>query len=369
MTDKQSGRGRIRIHGFESERDSARDGAIDRETDTLDGLSDQERVTRDDPAGRSRATRTGRYRNWQRGLSRFARNRLALVGLLIVLSMSVVSIFARPIELWGLTVQPISLAPYSPSEILWLTQDVSPYDPPSLAHPMGVDGEGRDVFSRVLTGGRYSISIGLVVVTITSAIGIVYGSVSGYYGGWVDELLMRLVDMVLAFPGLVLALVIVALFGSGYWQLVVAFSLFGWASYARVIRGEVLSVKESEYVLAAKTLGAGDRSVLFKHIVPNAAPPVIVLATLNIGTVVIGVASLGFLGLGLSPATAEWGTMLEGARNAIIQGPGGDVRWWVTVFPGGAIFGFVLSINLIGDAINEVLDSRETDSATRTELR
>ncbi|AHF98813.1 peptide ABC transporter permease [Halostagnicola larsenii XH-48] len=358
MTDKQSGRGRIRIHGFESERDGARDGPTHRT-----------RLPREDSVDWGSDARTEPTTRWRRDLSRFARNREALVGLLIVLSMAVLSIFARPIELWGLTVQPVSLAPYSPSEILWLTQDVSPYDPPSLAHPMGVDGEGRDVFSRVLTGGRYSISIGLVVVTITSVIGIVYGSISGYYGGWVDELLMRFVDVILAFPGLVLALVVVALFESGYWQLVVAFSVFGWAGYARVIRGEVLSVKESEYVLAAKALGAGDRSVLFRHVVPNAAPPVIVLATLNIGTVVIGVAALGFLGLGLSPATAEWGTMLEGARDAIIQGPGGDARWWVTVFPGGAIFVFVLSINLIGDAINETLDARGTDSATRTELR
>lgn len=369
MTDKQAGRGRIRIHGFESERDSARDQSTSRDPGTRDGPTDRNTNARDDSFDRAPNALTEPASRWWRWLSRFARNRLALVGLLIVLSMSVVSIFARPIDFWGVTVQPISLAPYSPSEILWLTQDVSPYDPPSLAHPMGIDGEGRDIFSRVLTGGRYSISIGLVVVTITSTIGIVYGSLSGYYGGWIDELLMRLVDMVLAFPGLVLALVVVALFGSGYWQLVVAFSLFGWASYARVIRGEVLSVKESEYVLAAKALGASDLSVLFKHVVPNAAPPVIVLATLNIGTVVIGVASLGFLGLGLSPATAEWGTMLEGARDAIIQGPGGDAHWWVTVFPGGAIFVFVLSINLIGDAINETLDSRETDSATRTELR
>ncbi|SFS69929.1 ABC transporter permease [Halostagnicola kamekurae] len=358
MTEGRADRGRIRIRGFESERDETRG-------DSADGTGS----ARDTSLERHSNARSEHASRWRRGLSRFARNREALVGLLIVCSMSLASILARPIELWGVPVQPVSLAPYPPSDMLWLTQDVSAYDPPSAAHPMGLDGNGRDVFSRVLVGGRYSISIGLVVVTITSAIGIAYGSVAGYYGDWVDEALMRVVDMILAFPGLVLALVVVALFGNGYWQLVLAFSLFGWASYARVIRGEVLEVKETEYVVAAKALGASDRSVLFRHIVPNAVPPVVVLATLNIGTVVIGVASLGFLGLGLPPATAEWGTMLEGARDAIVQGPGGGIHWWVTVFPGGAIFAFVLSINLIGDAITDALDARETDSRARFERR
>ncbi len=347
MSKERSERGRIRITGFDSER--VRNRAK---------LTEQPIETANEPPKR-----------WQRGLKRFARNRSALLGLLIVVSMSIVAILARPIEIWGVTIQPISLAPYPPADILWLTHDVSAYDPPSTAHPMGIDGNGRDIFSRVLAGGRYSISIGVVVVAITSAVGVVYGSISGYYGGWIDELLMRTVDMILAFPGLVLALAIVAMFGSGYWQLVIAFSLFGWASYARLIRGEVLNVKESEYVVAAKALGASDLSVIFRHIVPNAIPPVIVLATLNIGTVVIGVAALGFLGLGLSPATAEWGTMLEGARASLIHGPGDGVRWWVTVFPGGAIFLFVLSINLIGDAINDTLDTRETSSPARNEVR
>ncbi|GAB7018424.1 ABC transporter permease [Halostagnicola bangensis] len=353
MSKGRTERGRIRITGFDTE------PVTDRENSN-------------DPAeltDRGKKTRTESPRRWQRGVWQFSRNRSALIGLCIVVSMSIVAILARPIEIWGVTVQPVSLAPYPPSDILWLTHDVSPYDPPSVTHPMGIDGEGRDIFSRVLAGGRYSISIGLIVVLITSTVGVVYGSISGYYGGWIDEFLMRLVDMILAFPGLVLALAIVAMFGSGYWQLVIAFSLFGWASYARLIRGEVLNVKESEYVVAAKALGAGDLSIIFRHIVPNAIPPVIVLATLNIGTVVIGVAALGFLGLGLSPATAEWGTMLEGARDSIIHGPGGDVRWWVTVFPGGAIFLFVLSINLIGDAINDTLDTRESDTAARNELR
>lgn len=339
MTNPSTERGRIQITGFDA-----------KHVEDRDNLSDWNEETDDETIGR-----------WQRAWHRFKRNRTALIGLTIVAFMSLVAIFARPVELMGITVQPISLAPYSSTDILWLQyEDVSRNTPPSWSHPMGVDSSGRDIFSRVLAGGRYSISIGFVVVLLTGAIGLVYGSVSGYYGGWLDEVLMRIVDMVLAFPSLILALIIVSMFGGGYWQLVAAFTIVGWATYARLIRGEVLKIKENEYVMAAKALGARDRSVIFRHIVPNAMPPLIVYGTLNIGTVVIGVAALGYLGLGMPAGTAEWGTMLEGGRDAIIHGPGGDVRWWITVFPGAAIFMFVMSMNMIGDGINDALDAQET---------
>ncbi|WP_049922957.1 ABC transporter permease [Halopiger djelfimassiliensis] len=354
-------RGRIRISGFDPDRVEERESTYE---------SDAESTA---PEGR-----------WVQAWNRFKRNRSAIVGLGIVAVMAVLAIFARPITVFDVTVQPFSIAPYEPSTILRLQtgHDGSPYDlatilglqpeydvgryaPPSLSHPMGTDGSGRDLATRVLYGGRYSIPIGFIVVGITATVGTIYGSVSGYYGGWIDECMMRLLDVIFAFPPLVLALIIVAVFGGGFWPLVAAFSLFGWASYARIIRGEILKVKQNEYVMAAKALGARDRTVIFRHVVPNAIAPVIVQATLSIGTVVIGVAALGFLGVGFDPGTPEWGTMLNATRDTLIRGPGGSIPWWATIFPGGAIFLFVMAMNLIGDGINDALNAQEEDAVVR----
>jgi len=386
-------RGRIRITGFDTDRVKERES-----------LSDWMEEN-----GRAAEGR------WRRAWRNLRRNRSAMIGLYVVSAMVVLTLLAEPIYLAGTKVQPISLALHDPGKILWLHgyPNVGKYDPPLLrvaidpwtvnlfgasfdawwirisGFPMGIDNNFRDIYSRVLFGGRYSLSIGFIVVFITATIGIVYGAISGYYGGWVDELMMRVLDVIFAFPGLVLALVVVAMLGKGYWQLVAAFSIFGWAGYARLIRGEILSVKENEYVLAAKALGARDRSVIFRHIVPNTIAPVIVQASLSVGTVVIGVAALGFLGLGFSSGTPEWGTMLDQTRQTLIQGPDasipwkpvietGDlsvtltiespdaaIPWWATVFPGGAIFLFVMSMNLIGDGINDALDAQEGETVTR----
>lgn len=333
-------RGRIRISGFDAERVERREPLSDWTEES--GTETQSR--------------------WQRGWRRFKRNRSAMLGVTVVVVMSLLAIFARPITVAGVAVQPFSLAPYEPTAILYLdpASTAGVYDSPSLAHPMGTDGSGRDLFSRILFGGRYSLSIGFIVVALTASFGTVYGAISGYYGGLVDEIMMRIVDTIYAFPGLILALIIVAILGGGYWQLVLAFTLFGWAGYGRLVRGEVLSIKENEYVLAAKALGARDRSIIFKHIIPNAIPPLLVLASLAVGTVVIGVAALGFLGLGLPPGSAEWGTMLDATRETLIQGPDGQIPWWATVYPGLAIFLFVMSMNMIGDGINDALDAQET---------
>ncbi|WP_336358410.1 ABC transporter permease [Haloarcula sp. KBTZ06] len=341
-------RGRIRITGFDADRVESREP-----------LSDwtEERDTETES-------------RWERAWGEFRDNRSAMLGLYIVALMGILAVFARPVTIAGVTVQPFSLAPYDPSAILYVQGlDVSAYEAPSLAHPFGTDGSARDVFSRVLYGGRFSLSIGFIVVSITAAIGLVYGAIAGYYGGRIDEVMMRLLDLIFAFPGLLLALIIVAVLGKGYWELVLAFTAFGWAGYARLIRGEILKVKENEYVMAAKALGARDRRVIFRHVVPNAIAPLVVQASLSIGTVVIGVAALGFLGLGLPPGSAEWGTMLDATRETIVQGPGGTIPWWVTVFPGGAIFLFVMSMNLIGDGINDALNAQEgTDVATGGEV-
>ena len=343
MTDTENPtdeRGRIRISGFDADRVRNREPLSD-----WTGETSGETVSR-----------------WRRGLKRFMRNRSAMGAVVIVVLMALVAIFARPVEIGGYVVQPFSLAPYDPTTIIYFTVDpnVGIYDSPSWQYPMGIDGSGRDLFSRILVGGRYSISIGFIVVGLTASFGLIYGAISGYYGGNVDEVMMRIVDTIFAFPGLILALIIVAILGGGYWQLVLAFSLFGWAGYGRLVRGEVLKIKENEYVMAAKALGARDRSVVFRHIAPNAMPPLIVLASLNIGSVVIGVAALGFLGLGMDPSTAEWGTMLDETRETLIQGPGGQIPWWATVYPGMAIFTFVMAMNMIGDGINDALDAQET---------
>jgi peptide/nickel transport system permease protein len=298
---------------------------------------------------------------WARAWRDFRNNRSAVLGLALVVFLSLLAVFARPITIAGITVQPISLAPYDPDLILYLEfPDVSTYQPPSPQFIFGTDGSARDIFSRILYGGRFSLSIGFIVVMITATIGLIYGSIAGYYGGIVDKALMRFVDVVFAFPALVLALLIVAFLGKGYWELVLAFCATGWAGYARIIRGEILSVKQNEYVTAAKALGARDRSVIFRHIVPNAMAPLVVQASLAIGTTVIGVAALGFLGLGMPPSSAEWGTMLNRARQSLITGAGGTIPWWATVFPGAAIFAFVLAMNLIGDGINDALDAQQT---------
>ncbi|EMA15585.1 ABC transporter permease [Haloarcula marismortui] len=337
-------RGRIRITGFDADRVESRE--------PLSDWTEQ------------RGTET--ESRWGRAWREFRDNRSAMLGLYTVALMGILAIFARPVTIAGVTVQPFSLAPYDPSAILYVQGlDVSAYEAPSLAHPFGTDGSARDVFSRVLYGGRFSLSIGFIVVFITAAIGLVYGAIAGYYGGRVDEVMMRTLDLIFAFPGLLLALIIVAVLGKGYWELVLAFTAFGWAGYARLIRGEILKVKENEYVMAAKALGARDRRVIFRHVVPNAVAPLVVQASLSIGTVVIGVAALGFLGLGLPPGSAEWGTMLDQTRETIVQGPGGTIPWWVTVFPGGAIFLFVMSMNLIGDGINDALDAQEGEDVAR----
>jgi peptide/nickel transport system permease protein len=333
-------RGRIRITGFDTTRVEQREA-----------LSDWTEESGTETEGQLR-----------RALRRFRANRVAMLGLAVVVFMTLLAVFARPVEIAGVTVQPFSLAPWDPYvRITFQGGEAGIYEPPSSKHLMGTDKNGRDVFSRLLLGGRLSISIGFIVVVLTGTFGLIYGAISGYYGGLVDEVMMRFVDTIFAFPGLVLALVIVAVLGRGYWQLVAAFSLFGWAGYARLIRGEILSVKQNEYVLAASALGARDRSVIFRHVVPNSIAPLIVQASLSVGTVVIGVAALGFLGLGFDRAP-EWGTMLNGARETIIPGPGGDIYWWATVYPGLAIFLFVMSMNMIGDGINDALDAQETTS-------
>jgi peptide/nickel transport system permease protein len=348
-------RGRIRVEGFDA-----------------DAVQHRDLESAWEPALESEPGEGRLSHAWRR----FRRNRLALLGAAIIAFMVVVTVFARPIELPssvpllnGVTVQPFSLAPADPA-----AQDVvTGYEPPtiepllqegSLRGLFGTDWAGRDILSRVMYGGRWSLSIGFIAVGVALLIGVPLGAIAGYYGGSLDEAIMRIVDMLYAFPFVVLAIAVIAILGRGYWELVFALVAVGWLSYARIIRGEILSVKENEYVTAAKALGARDRSIIGRHILPNAMAPVIVQATLSVGTTVLTAAALGFIGLGLSPASAEWGVMLNVEQDSMARG-----RWWAGLFPGLAIFLFVMAINLVGDGVRDAFDPQGDRTGSGGELR
>jgi ABC-type dipeptide/oligopeptide/nickel transport system permease subunit len=272
----------------------------------------------------------------QETLRRLKHNRMALIGLLII------SIF----------VLCAALAPW-----------IAPYDPtraslrhalqkPSSESPLGRDELGRDMLSRIIYGARISLSIGLISVSIGAVIGIPIGAISGYYGGKTDLIVQRLIDIMLAFPGMLLAIVVVSTLGVGLRNVMIAVGIVSIPIYVRLVRGSVLSIKEQEYISAAKALGSGDLRIIFRHILPNCLGPIIVQSTLQIATAILWAAGLGFLGLGAQPPTPEWGTMLSKGRVYIRVAP------HVTTFPGLAIVLSVLGFNLLGDGLRDALDPR-----------
>lgn len=231
---------------------------------------------------------------------------------------------------------------------------------PSLAHPFGTDPLGRDLLARVVHGARLSLAIAAVVTAVRLSLGVLVGLVSGYLGGWVDELLMRLVDLLFAFPGIVLALVIAGIAGPSLTNVTVALAVVGWGTYARVVRSGVLSVREREYVAASRLAGTGHPRIVADHVLPNVLGPVIVLATLDTGRVVLATAGLSFLGLGAQPPTPEWGTMIASGRDYL------QTAWWLVNVPGLAIMATVLGFTLLGDGIRDALDpSGATDHGGR----
>ena len=238
---------------------------------------------------------------------------------------------------------------------------VSPFDPatqelslrlngPSSTHWFGLDELGRDVLARVLSGARISLLVGLVVVGVSSIVGTLMGAVAGYFGGAVDEIISRAIDILLAFPGLLLAIAIVAVLGPSLVNVVLALTIIGWVGYARVVRGQALRVRELEYVLAARASGARARRILLHHIIPAMLPAVAVQATLGMGGAILSEAALSFLGLGVQPPTPSWGTMLSYGRAHLLDAP------HVTIFPGLAIAVLVLGFNFLGDGLRERLD-------------
>jgi peptide/nickel transport system permease protein len=247
-----------------------------------------------------------------------------------------------------------------------LTPFLAPYDPavqgnllterliaPGGVHPLGTDHFARDVLSRILYGARVSLSIGFIAVGISVTIGTLLGAISGYFGRWVDTVIMRIVDMVISFPQLVLLITIVAIFQRPSIFLIIAvLGLTQWPGTTRLVRGEVLSLREREYVQAARALGFSNARIILVHLVPNVLAPVIVAATLGIGNTIIVEAGLSFLGLGVQPPTPSWGTMVSDGRNYMLEG------WWISTFAGLAIVVTVLCFNLVGDGLRDALDPR-----------
>jgi peptide/nickel transport system permease protein len=240
---------------------------------------------------------------------------------------------------------------------------IVPYDPagqmlslrlerPSIEHPFGLDELGRDILSRVLAGARISLFVGLTVVGISAALGVLLGSIAGYFGGWLDEVISRTIDVLLAFPGMLLAIALVAVLGPSLGNVVMALSVIGWVGYARLVRGQVLKAREFEFVQAARALGAGTARILFRHVVPTAMPAVMVQATLGMAGAILAEASLSFLGLGVQPPTPSWGTMLNGGRLHLLDAP------HLTIFPGAAIAALVLGFNFLGDGLRDVIDPK-----------
>lgn len=240
------------------------------------------------------------------------------------------------------------VAPYGPS--------VPHYDAvlsgPSLEHPLGTDLYGRDVLSRIIYGARISLSVGVIAVAMAVSIGVPIGAVAGYVGGWVDEAMMRLMDIMMSFPSLVLALALVGALGPNLRNVILVIGIVYTPQYARLIRGDVLSVKEEEYVEAAKNTGLNDIKILFKHVIPNAFTPVLVQGTFHVATAIIFEASLSFLGLGVQPPTATWGVMIAEGRGYLPD------QWWISTFSGVAIMITVISFNLLGDGLRDELDPR-----------
>lgn len=225
-------------------------------------------------------------------------------------------------------------------------------DPPTLAHPFGIDELGRDILSRVLAGARISLLVGLTVVSVSAVLGLTLGLLGGYFGGLLDDIIGRVVDVLLAFPGILLAIALVAVLGPSLVNVVLALSVIGWVGYTRLVRGQVLRIREFDYVQAARALGARTPRVLLVHVLPGTLPSVLVQATLGMAGAVIAEAALSFLGLGVQPPTPSWGTMLSGGRTHLLDAP------HLTIFPGVAIAVLVLGLNFLGDGLRDAIDPR-----------
>ncbi len=279
---------------------------------------------------------------WRRALQRFHGNRAAVVALWLVVAACVVALLAP----W--------LVPYSPTA----TPDIVTLKnlPPSLEHFLGTDFASRDVFSRLLYGARVSLSIATLAIVLSATVGTLYGATAGYYGGRVDAVMMRIIDAALSIPRILLLITLLVLWGAvPVAALIVVLGFTGWFGVSRLVRAEVLSLKERDMVVAARALGARDREIIFRHILPNVLSPVVVAATLGIANVIIIEAGLSYLGIGVRPPLASWGNMIQDGVSQIAT------VWWGSLFPGLAIVATVMAFNIIGDGLRDALDPRQVD--------
>ncbi len=274
--------------------------------------------------------------HWRLARERFVAHRLAVAGLAVLAVLVLAAAFAAQIS------------HFDPERTS--LNDI--FQPPSAAHPMGTDSLGRDLLTRILYGGRVSLTVGLLAMAVAVSLGTLVGSVAGFYGGIADTALMRFTDMMLSFPRLFLLILFSVFFGGNVLTIVIVLGALSWMTVARLVRGSFLSLKEREFVEAARSLGVGGWSIMWRHILPNALAPIIVAATLGVANAIIAESTLSFLGLGIQPPTPTWGNMLKDAQTDLGPAP------WTAVFPGLAIFLAVVAINFVGDGLRDAMDPR-----------
>jgi ABC-type dipeptide/oligopeptide/nickel transport system permease subunit len=287
---------------------------------------------------------------WGDALKRLRKNTFAMIALVWIIIVIIAAVTA---DLWV----PQNFG--NPKEINTQTASQMRLQPPSADHPFGTDDMGRDMFGRVIYGARVSLTVGVFSTAITFCFGILMGSIAGYTGRWVDSIIMRLIDIVLSFPYVLLAVLVMSILPShmtGVWTVVAVIAAFGWASFARLFRSSVLSIKESDYVMAAKALGAGRWRIMFRHILPNAIAPALVMATMAVGGAILTESALSFLGLGIQPPDVSWGRMIDDGRRFLSSQP------QLVMYPGLAILTTVLSFMLLGDGIRDALDTKMKDN-------
>ncbi|SED06570.1 nickel transporter permease [Paenibacillus sp. GP183] len=273
---------------------------------------------------------------WQMMANRFKKNKRAMVGLCMALIFIIVAVFAR----W--------IAPFDP-----LAQNIEiMLQSPSISHLLGTDEFGRDILSRIIYGAQISLMIGIVCVLISVIFGVALGTMSGYFGGVIDSLIMRIMDIFMAFPSFLLALAIVSVLGPGMFNVMIAIGIFSIPTFARISRSTVISVKSREYIEATKAMGGSNTQIIFKHVIPNSIAPIIVLSTLRIATAILTASGLSFLGMGAQPPTPEWGAMLSTGREYLRTSP------HVSTIPGLAIMFMVLAFNMLGDGLRDALDPK-----------
>lgn len=280
-----------------------------------------------------------RWQNWQRSLYRFRQSGLSIAGLAIVLVLLVIAVGGS----W--------IVPF-PEHISGGINTAARFKPPSSLYWFGTNELGQDVFTLVMAGARVSLIAGFGVVMIAAILGGLIGALAGYAGGWIDDVLMRLTDLMLTLPSLILAMAIAAALGAGLDNMVFAISMSWWPGFARLVRGEVIAKKEDLFVQAARALGASDSRILLRHVLPNVMSPIIIKMSLDMGFAILAVAALGFIGIGVKPPTPEWGSLLSLARGYLPD------YWWTAIFPGLAIFFAVLGFNLLGDGLRDLFDPK-----------